>query len=143
MFRKLVIVFILGLALSFSVSPCVQADPLDDQEYTRIYIKMGNEWYIEIPSVDTLLYTPPEYELCATVLHIERTAGEDAYSIIDSTDYTIRYDWDNRTAHISRDGGEFKPVNFTGSEAQTALSKQIAENAFLVAYGTNFYFRND
>ncbi len=155
--RKSAILLFLGLALSLIGQPSpifsssVHANPyLDDEhstflngdsDYVRLYTKMGNEWYLEIPSVDALLYNPPEYELCATVLHINRRAGEDDYSIVENTDFVIRYDWDSRTAEYSKDGGEYHPVYFTGSEDKTALNSQLARKVFFIAYGMEFYFR--
>ena len=117
-----------------------------DPNYIILYGKMGTAWYLDISSVNSLIYNPPFYKLSARVVGAVSAIGDerDFYinngegRIFKEIDYILTYNWNSRESRFSK-GGNFQIVYPVGSEARTSIEKQVSEMVFAVAYNMKFF----
>ncbi len=158
MFKKLLISAFLGITILFT-GQCSGIIPSSanhasayprylngDPNFVIVYGKMGVAWYLDISSVNALIYNPPFYKLSARVVAAESAIGDemDFYrndgegTVFSERNYMITYNWNSRESHIS-DGGDFRIVYPVGCEARTGVGSGTAEMAFAVAYNMKFF----
>ena len=120
-----------------------------DRNYALIYGKMNMAYYVDKSSLRADAYNPPNYILGISYVTVSyddtayETKGQSGKKTFLSTKaHRFYYDISgNRKMYVEKGAGtgNWAYVNPTGSEAESAITMELGEAAFYLAYNMKFY----